>query len=349
MSMRQKDQAPLRMISDIVTDADLQREEEVGKADPRFRDPIGLLRPTGRKYRLLSKEAALELGRKVQEEGCNESRNLLVLHNIRLAISVASKYRGYELEIPFEDRVQEAMIGLMNAADKFDYKLGYSFTTYAYWWIRQSIGRALQDSRSMIREPVHIQELRTRVWRASEELAKELKRPALPSEIATRLNIGEDRVVSSMKRLKIPIVSLDAVVEARNHSGTEGNSTLEDFIADDSKLNPLQMLEAKEEMQAACNVIESLIDMLYKNEDIGDRNKEMFVHYYGLDGPLQGRTLEVTGEKFDVSRERIRQVVANIWDKFDRFGLDLDHDRLVSTLQRIKLLETLTNETVSME
>ena len=89
--------------------------------------------------------------------------------------------------------------------------------------------------------------------------------------------------------------------------------------------------------------------MLYKNEDIGDRNKQMFVHYYGLDGPLQGRTLEVTGEKFDVTRERIRQIVANIWDKFDRLGLDLDHDRLVSTLQRIKLLETLTNETVSME
>src|SRR5436190_2230811 len=117
MSMRQKDQAPLRMISDVLTNEDMEREDAIGKSDPRFSDPIALLRPIGRKYRLLSKEAALELGRKVQEEGCNKSRNLLVLHNVRLAISVANKYRRNELEMPFEDRVQEAMIGLMNAAD----------------------------------------------------------------------------------------------------------------------------------------------------------------------------------------------------------------------------------------
>lgn len=348
MSMRQKDHAPLRMISDVVTDADMQREDAVSTADPRFRDPIGLLRSIGRKYRLLSKEAALELGRKVQEEDCLESRNLLVLHNVRLAISLAYKYRMNELEMSLEDRVQEAIIGLTVAADKFDYRLGYSFTTYAYYWIYQSMSRALQDSRSMIREPVHLQELRSKVRRASEELTKELKRPALPLEIATRLNIEEKQVIASLKKLKIPIVSLDATM-ITGSSKMEGDQTYGDNIADDSKLNPLQMMEAKEEMQAACNVIESLIDMLYKTEDIGDRNKQMFTYYYGLDGPLQGRTLDLTGEKFDVTRERIRQIVANIWDKFDRLGLDLDHDRLVSTLQRIKLLETLTNETVSME
>jgi len=162
------------------------------------------------------------------------------------------------------------------------------------------------------------------------------------------LNISENKVIASLKKLKIPIVSFDAMILSGS-SKMEGNRTYGDTVVDDSKLNPLQMIEAREEMQAACNVIESLMDALYERDDIGDRNKHMFVHYYGLDGPLQGRTLELTGEKFDVTRERIRQIVVNIWDNLDRHGLDLDHDRLVSTMRRIKLLETLTNESVSME
>lgn len=201
----------------------------------------------------------------------------------------------------------------------------------------------------MIREPVHIQELRSRVRRASGELATEYKRPPTTKEIALRLNIDESKVVASLKRLQIPIVSFDSVLSSRYALHQSHENTVGDFIVDNTKLDALQMLEAREEMKAACAELEMVVDMLYNDNEIVDRNKQIFTYYYGFDGPLQGRTLDVTGERFGITRERIRQIVGRIWDQLDRSGLDMDHDRLVDTIRRIRLLETLTNEQVSME
>ncbi|MEK7509259.1 MAG: sigma factor, partial [Patescibacteria group bacterium] len=263
---------PSRTISsEFVENEEVDRDEQRRQASIGFnQDPLGLLRGVTNRYKLLSREKSIELARRANEENDKDARDALVLHNIRLALWMVRRYPTMEVELL--DRVQEAIIGILMAIDKFDHTLGFSFTTHAQWWIRSALTRQWQNHKSMIREPVHLQELRNKVRNASAELASELKRIPTPLEIATRLNITEKQVIASLKKLRIPIVSFDAPVPALQYR--DNVPTFGESLPDDSKLDPLQMLEAKEEMQAACNVIESLIDMLYKNEDIGDRNKQ---------------------------------------------------------------------------
>lgn len=325
-------------------ESDIEERGNVRTVEMSPNDPLGLLGKVVRTHKLLRGDDQIELARRVNEEGDMDARDALVLHNIRLALWIARKYP--EASVDFIDKIHEGIIGLITAVDKFDHTMGNQFSTYAQWWVRQALSRFLQDHRSMIREPVHLQKLRYRVQRASAELAAEIQRIPTPAEIAARLNIEEKMVVRSLKRLRIPVVSLEDTAFAGTSSMLE-ERTIGDSIPDENQLDPLQMLEAKEELRMACEEITTLVDTLYDREEITDRNKAMFTYYYGLDNELQGRTLEVTGEKFNITREAVRQIVVRLWLRLNEdAGVDMDHDRLVRTIERIRLLETLTHESV---
>src|SRR5687768_10468843 len=238
--------------------------------------------------RLLTHEEEIDLGRRARE-GDETARSQLIEKNLRLVIPVAKKYRGRGL--PFGDLIQEGNIGLMRAADKFDPERGFRFSTYATWWIRQGIQRAVADKGRTIRVPVHMGEKMRKMARAYNELSTELEREPTDVEVARRLGWEVDRV----KDVKSAIP--DATSLNQPLSSDEGSSELGDLVEDER------------ESDAAGEVVRELETRRFMEsvERLPDRQRRVLVRRYGLDGEKPS-TLADLSEELGISRERVRQV-----------------------------------------
>ncbi len=238
---------------------------------------------------LLTAEEERELAKRVAE-GDESARNALVEPNLRLVVSIAKRYVGRGL--PFLDLIQEGNLGLMKAVEKFDYTKGYKFSTYATWWIRQAITRAIADQARTIRIPVHMVETIHKVSKISRQLQQENGREPTAEEIAAELNMSVDKVIEIMKVAQDPL-SLETPV------GEEEDTHLGDFIADDDSPAPVD---------AASQTLlrEQLNDVL---NTLTPREAQVLRLRFGLDDG-QPRTLEEVGKQFNITRERIRQIEA---------------------------------------
>ena len=238
---------------------------------------------------LLSREEEMDLARGAQV-GDRRARQRLIEKNLRLVVSIAKKYRGQGL--PFEDLIQEGNIGLMKAVDKFEYKRGYKFSTYATWWIRQAITRAIADQARTIRIPVHMIETINKLIRTSRYLVQELGREPTPEEIAERMELPLDKVRKVLKIAKEPI-SLETPI------GEEEDSHLGDFIEDKSVISPSDAVISMNLAEQTRKVLATLTP----------RDEKVLRMRFGI-GMNTDHTLEEVGQQFSVTRERIRQIEA---------------------------------------
>ena len=241
------------------------------------------------KVPLLTADEEVELAKRI-EEGDEIAKDRLNEANLRLVVSIAKRYVGKGMQ--FLDLIQEGNLGLLKAVEKFDYRKGYKFSTYATWWIRQAITRAIADQARTIRIPVHMVETIHKLGRVSRQLSQELGKDPTPERIAQEMNIPVDKVREIMKISQDP-VSLETPV------GEEEDSHIGDFIPDDDAPAP-------SESAAAILLREQLMEVL---ETLTPREQKVLRLRFGLDDGCQ-RTLEEVGKEFHVTRERIRQIEA---------------------------------------
>ncbi len=252
-------------------------------------DPVRMYLKEIGKVPLLSAEEEIELAKKM-EMGDEEAKKKLAEANLRLVVSIAKRYVGRGML--FLDLIQEGNLGLIKAVEKFDYRKGYKFSTYATWWIRQAITRAIADQARTIRIPVHMVETINKLIRVSRQLLQELGREPLPEEIAEEMNMPVERVREILKISQEP-VSLETPI------GEEEDSHLGDFIQDDNVPVPADA--------AAFTLLkEQLVEVL---STLTDREQKVLRLRFGLDDG-RARTLEEVGKEFNVTRERIRQIEA---------------------------------------
>lgn len=255
-------------------------------------DPVRMYLKEIGKVPLLSAEEEIELAQKMERGGDEgeEAKKRLAEANLRLVVSIAKRYVGRGML--FLDLIQEGNLGLIKAVEKFDYKKGYKFSTYATWWIRQAITRAIADQARTIRIPVHMVETINKLIRVSRQLLQELGREATAEEIAEEMNLPVERVREILKISQEP-VSLETPI------GEEEDSHLGDFIQDDNVPVPADA--------AAFTLLkEQLVEVL---GTLTDREQKVLRLRFGLDDG-RARTLEEVGKEFNVTRERIRQIEA---------------------------------------
>ena len=281
-------------------DADLDKlddeeEIELDKIDlsvpegVSIEDPVRMYLKEIGKVSLLTADEEIELAKRM-EQGDEEAKKRLAEANLRLVVSIAKRYVGRGML--FLDLIQEGNLGLIKAVEKFDYRKGYKFSTYATWWIRQAITRAIADQARTIRIPVHMVETINKLIRVSRQLLQELGREPTPEEIAEEMDMNVERVREILKISQEP-VSLETLI------GEEEDSHLGDFIQDDNVPVPADA--------AAFTLLkEQLIEVL---GTLTEREQKVLRLRFGLDDG-RARTLEEVGKEFNVTRERIRQIEA---------------------------------------
>lgn len=252
-------------------------------------DPVRMYLKEIGKVPLLSSEEEIELAKKI-EEGTQYAKKKLAEANLRLVVSIAKRYVGRGML--FLDLIQEGNLGLIKAVEKFDYRKGYKFSTYATWWIRQAITRAIADQARTIRIPVHMVETINKLIRVQRQLLQELGRDPFPEEISKVMDLPVEKVREIQKIAQEP-VSLETPI------GEEEDSHLGDFIPDDDAPAPA-------EAAAFTMLKEQLINVL---DTLTPREEKVLRLRFGLDDG-RARTLEEVGKEFNVTRERIRQIEA---------------------------------------
>ena len=274
---------------------DDEEEVELDKIDlsvpegVSIEDPVRMYLKEIGKVPLLSAEEEIELAKRM-EQGDENAKKRLAEANLRLVVSIAKRYVGRGML--FLDLIQEGNLGLIKAVEKFDYRKGYKFSTYATWWIRQAITRAIADQARTIRIPVHMVETINKLIRVSRQLLQELGREPTPEEIAEEMDMPVDRVREILKISQEP-VSLETPI------GEEEDSHLGDFIQDDNVPVPADA--------AAFTLLkEQLVEVL---GTLTEREQKVLRLRFGLDDG-RARTLEEVGKEFNVTRERIRQIEA---------------------------------------
>ncbi|MBM7855771.1 RNA polymerase primary sigma factor [Desulfohalotomaculum tongense] len=278
-------------IEALATEKDVE-EEEVDLSIPEgvgIDDPVRMyLKEIGR-IPLLTPEEEVELAKRM-EQGDEIAKRRLAEANLRLVVSIAKRYVGRGML--FLDLIQEGNLGLIKAVEKFDYRKGYKFSTYATWWIRQAITRAIADQARTIRIPVHMVETINKLIRVSRQLLQELGRDPSPEEIAKEMDISEEKVREIMKIAQEP-VSLETPI------GEEEDSHLGDFIEDQEAKAPAE--------EASYTLLREQLNGVLNT--LTDREQKVLRLRFGLDDG-RARTLEEVGQQFGVTRERIRQIEA---------------------------------------
>ncbi|HEY5467399.1 MAG TPA: RNA polymerase sigma factor RpoD [Clostridia bacterium] len=275
-----------------VVEEDLTDELEIDTVNIEsmfFDDPVRMYLKEIGKVALLTRDEETELAQAILD-GDEDAKQRLCEANLRLVVSIAKRYIGRNMQ--FLDLIQEGNLGLIKAVDKFDYTKGYKFSTYATWWIRQAITRAIADQGRTIRIPVHMVEMINKLIRTQRQLTQELGREPEVDELAQELGVTVDKVHEIMKNSQIP-TSLEKPI------GVEGDSQLGDFIPDDESSSPAD--------QTALTLLrEQLLEVL---KSLTPREEKVLRLRFGLDDG-RTRTLEEVGKEFNVTRERIRQIEA---------------------------------------
>lgn len=282
----------VKLIENVIVQNDDEIEELMNKAS--IDDPVKMYLKDIGKVPLLTSDEEIELAVKMQN-GDEAAKRRLSEANLRLVVSIAKRYVGRGLL--FLDLIQEGNFGLMKAVEKFDYTKGFRFSTYATWWIRQSITRAIADQARTIRIPVHMVETINKQARVSRNLLQTLGREPTPEEIAKEMGISEEKV-RDIQKIAQETISLDTPV------GEEEDSNLGTFLQDETAANPAE---------SATNLMlkEQLLDVL---NTLTPREQKVIMLRYGVDDG-HPRTLEEVGKEFNVTRERIRQIEAKALKK----------------------------------
>lgn len=286
----------LPSVGDDGLELDKKRKKEPWEEDDHS-DPVQLYLKEIGSINLLTKDEEVELSKRILQ-GDEGAKKKLAEANLRLVVSIAKKYVGRSPNLTLLDLIQEGNLGLFKAIDKFDYSKGFKFSTYATWWIRQSITRALADQARTIRIPVHMVETINRYSQIVRGLVQELGREPLPEEIAAEMGIDVEKVHQIMK-ISQDTVSLQAPV-----GDSDEGSSLGDFIEDTDSLSPTQVAARK-------LLKEHLHDIL---GDLNEREQKILQMRFGLEDGIT-HTLEEVGSEFGVTRERIRQIEVKALEK----------------------------------
>jgi len=278
--------------------SDESLEKGYSRNDSQYDSIQMYLREIG-KYPLLNAQQERDLAKRIVG-GDDEARNLLARANLRLVVSIAKKYVGRSPDLTLLDLIQEGNLGLFKAVDKFDYSKGFKFSTYATWWIRQAITRALADQSRTIRIPVHMVETIAKYKQVSRRLSQDLGRDPLAEEIALEMGIDVAKVYQ-IEKIDQDTVSLESPVGSDD--GDE-KSTLGDFVKDDKILSPDQEVARR-----------ILADQLHEIlDELSPKEREILKLRHGLEDGIY-HTLEEVGKKFGVTRERIRQIEAKALER----------------------------------
>jgi len=260
-------------------------------------DPIQMYLKEIGKISLLNTEEERKLA-KASMEGDEESKTKLAQANLRLVVSIAKKYVGRSPDLTLLDLIQEGNIGLFKAVEKFDWTKGYKFSTYATWWIRQAVTRALADQARTIRIPVHMIETITKFKQNSRKLARELGREPLDEEVAAEMGLDVSKI-HHIKKISQGTLSLEAPV-----GDDDDKSTLSEFVADDKILSP--------EQETSQRILKDQIDEILA--DLSPKEQKILKMRFGLEDGVS-HTLEEVGKEFGVTRERIRQIESKVIEK----------------------------------
>lgn len=292
-----------------------QEDEDVLKSveDPKVQESLFsvssddsvkiYLRQIG-KIPLLSSSEEADLSKRIKENHDEFAKDILVNANLRLVVSIAKKYIGRGLS--FLDLIQEGNVGLIKAAERFDYKKGYKFSTYATWWIQQSITRAIADKARIIRLPIHMIESISKIRRTTLDLTSKLGRTPTKQEIAYRMGITVQKLTSIIKSAQ-STVSMDTP-----SSNDDDASKIGDFIVDDSTVSP-------DGRVLQDNMLEDIRTILNK---LSQKERDVLILRYGLDNNGAKKTLDEIGSQYGVSRERIRQIETRAISKLKKLCKD---------------------------
>lgn len=275
----------------------LEEQKNVYSRNQSQRDSIQMYLKEIGQYPLIKAAEERELAQRI-EQGDDEAKNLLARANLRLVVSIAKKYTGRSSDLTLLDLIQEGNLGLFKAVEKFDWTKGYKFSTYATWWIRQSITRALADQSRTIRIPVHMVETISKYKQVYRRLFQDLGREPLAEEIATEMEVEVEKI-HVIEKISQSIASLEKPI-----GDDDDKSTLGEFIADDKILRPDQ----ESSQRILRDQIRSVLG------ELSPKERTILEMRYGLNDGIQ-HTLEEVGYKFGVTRERIRQIEAKVHEK----------------------------------
>lgn len=324
------------------------------------RDLVGrYLYEIGR-FRLLSHEEVNTLAQRVTEDGDVEARNTIVAHNLRLTAKMARRYvfipAARDGGLDWLDLMQEGAIGLLRAAELYNHRLGFHFSTYAMWWIRQAISRALVEKGHLVRMPSHRHEVLWRIRREIQRFYTQFGCEPSTEELAGITGMSPEKIERTLREVWLapghgqPLLELD-----RSFGGADlhpmdaaAEDDLHDLTADRSTLGPEEIAIARDELERALQRLRLIVKLVILSA-LSEREINIFLTRYGLDGSLENRTLRQVAAKHEITRERIRQLLeVKIWPTLKRLGLKKGERWLLQELERIHLLEQLTGQAAKL-